>query len=201
MNTESSDVEMWGEGDMGAGLGLEVGAKLELCTALCEGDLPPPFRISWGWGEGWPGPEVRLTGPCLSLCRYLFVPLQVWSLAKIPEHIVIPGLSPSEPQSRELTLHNRRFACLERCCLWGKRLPPPGTPQLPWNCPHWSQQLGTSRRGPRPTLEGLLLTSSSPASTSGTLSTRRWLGPTRPWPGSGTCVESGCSLRCTPRNT
>lgn len=42
---------------------------------------------------------------------------------------------------------------------------------------------------------------SSPACTSRTFSTRRWLGPTRPWPGSGTCVETGCSLRCTPRST
>lgn len=52
---------------------------------------------------------------------------------------------------------------LERCCLWRRHLPPPGAPQLPRNCPHQDWQLGTSRRNPRPSVGGPLLTSRSPA--------------------------------------
>lgn len=40
-----------------------------------------------------------------------------------------------------------------------RRLPSPGIPQLSRSFPHWVQQLGTSVRGPRPSLEALLLSS------------------------------------------
>lgn len=61
MNTLRHLVCKRGREGHGARLGLQVGAKLELGSALYEGDLSPPFWTSLGWGEGWPGPELPFT--------------------------------------------------------------------------------------------------------------------------------------------
>ena len=61
MNTLSHLRWECGERGLWVQLGLEVGA-------LFEGDLSPPFRIHWGWGEAWLGPEL----PFAALIFFLF---------------------------------------------------------------------------------------------------------------------------------